>query len=227
MTENTFTAPAEEQSASNRKTLFIAGGAAGALVLAGGGFLLLHGGSSSDDAFGPVPHKARPAVTTAKAPVRQSVKPSKLPAASAVKIGRDPFAALYIVPAAGTAPAGTGTTPTTGGTTPTTPTTGGTTPTTTTSGTGGSTTPTKPTTPVATHYTLKLLSVSGFGSSQTAAFSVAGKKQYARVGSVFGRTSEIKLLSFQQISKGVWSVTIQVGDDDPKDLAIGEAISVM
>lgn len=221
MTENTFAAPAEEQSASSRKTLFIAGGAAGALVLAGGGFLLLHGGSSSDDAFGPVPHRAHPVVSKAKAPVRQSVKPSKLPAASAVKIGRDPFAALYIVPAAGTAPASTGTTPTTGGTTPTT---GGTT---TTTGGTGTTTPTKPTTPVATHYTLKLLSVSGFGSSQTAAFSVAGKKQYARVGSVFGRTSEIKLLSFQQISKGVWSVTIQVGDDDPKDLAIGEAISVM
>jgi len=220
MTDNTFAA-AEPEGGPNRKPLLMVGAAAGVAVLAGAGWFLLHGGSSSStDAF-VVPHHAPKAsgltgagTATAKSPSRVAT----LPAATTVKIGRDPFAALYMVPAAPpAAPAAGGPTVTTGSTA-----TGASTGSTGATGSTGSTTPAAP-----TRYTLKLLTVTGTGKAQTAGFSVAGKTQYARVGAVFGRTSEIKLLSFQQIGRGVWSVTVQVGDDDPKDLALGEAISVL
>ena len=217
MTDNTFVA-AEPEDGPNRKPLLMAGAAVGVAVLAGAGWFLLHGGSdsSSTDAF-VAPHhvvqaKGAPAAVakSAKAPA----KVATLPAASSVKIGRDPFAALYMVPVA---PAASGA-PATAGSTASTPTSAGT-------ATGTSTGASAPAAP--TRYALKLLSVSGTGKAQTAAFSVAGKTQYARVGAVFGRTSEIKLLSFQQVARGVWSVTIQVGDDDPKDIMRGESISVL
>lgn len=212
MTETSFEAPTAEGPGSNRKRL-VAGGAAAVVVLGAAGFLLLHpGGSSSNEAFTPVVHHAAVTKSRTSAAGKAAVRQSTLPAASTVKIGRDPFAALYMVPVAPAANS-TASTATTTSTT-TTSATG--------AGAGGSTSPAVP-----TRYTLTLLSVTGTGKTQTAAFSVAGKTQYARVGSVFGRTSEVKLLSFQQIARGVWSVTVQVGDDNPADLAKGESISVL
>jgi hypothetical protein len=212
MTENTMAVAANEESGGKRK-LIVGAGAAGLLVLGAAGYLLLSGGGSSNDAsFAlPVHHvKALNSSTTLKSNVPAV---GSLPAASQVRIGRDPFSALYVVPVAPPSTTGTPSTSTGTSTTP------GTTP-----GTG-TTSPTIPAVP--TTYRLALLKVTGTGTSRTAAFSVAGKTQYARVGSVFGRTSEVKLLSFQQSAKGVWSVTIQVGDDAPKDMNLNEVISVL
>lgn len=216
MTETNVEAPALDAPEGNRKRLLVAGAAGVAVLGAGGFFLLHHGSDASTESFSPVVHHVsagKAKATTSKSASRAPLK-TTLPAATTVKIGRDPFAALYVVPVAPppssttTATTGTGA-PATSGTTA-----GGT--------TAGTSQPAVP-----TRYTLKLLSVTGTGKSQTAAFSVAGKTQYARVGSVFGRTSELKLLSFQQIARGVWSVTVQVGDDNPADLAKGESISVL
>jgi hypothetical protein len=218
MTDHTFDTPAADEPAK-RRNLVIAGGAAGLLVLGGAGFLLLSGGSSDVTAnvASPLP-KAPQVAKNATIQKKPSAAAIKLPAATSVQVGRDPFLALYLAPAA--AAAGTATT---GTTTPETTTAGATT-TGSTSGIGT----TSPSTPaVPTTYRLALLKVTGTGASRTAAFSVAGKTQYARVGSVFGRSSEVKLLSFQQSAKGVWSVTIQVGDDAPKDMSLNEVISVL
>jgi hypothetical protein len=159
-------------------------------------------------------HHATKQVATGKAPTAITNKAATLPNISTVSIGRDPFVALYVPQPAAAA----------GGTSTSTTSTASPTATASTSGTGT----TSPSTPaVPTTYRLALLKVTGTGASRTAGFSVAGKTQYARVGSVFGRTSEVKLLSFQQSAKGVWSVTIQVGDDAPKDMSLNEVISVL
>jgi hypothetical protein len=219
MTDNTFdAAPDATDEASNRRVPVLVGGVLGVAVLAGAGFFLLHGGSSSDASLNAPVARGVPAGTVGTTPVKTTLNSHvpttvKLPTASAVKIGRDPFLALYVVPAAVVATVPTTGTGTTGTTAPT--------------GTTGTGTTGTPAAPVATTYQLKLLKVTGTGSGRTAAFSVAGKTQYARIGSVFGRSSEIKLLSFQQSARGVWSVTVQVGDDDPKDLIVNEVISVL
>ena len=219
MTENSFTEAAEEQG-SNRKPLLIAGGAVGLAVLAGGGWMLLHGGSSSSDDTAFVVHKSTKApvtkqVVTKSTTSKATTHVTKLPPVSTVRIGRDPFAALYVVPVAPN--------PALAGSTPTTPTTTTTTPTGTTSGSGTS----APTSTAPKPYALKLTRVYGSGSDRTAVFTVAGKTQLAKVGSVFGRTSELKLLSMQQDAKGAWSVTVQVGDADPVDVATGQSVFVM
>ena len=103
------------------------------------------------------------------------------------------------------------------GVTPTTTSGTTTTPTTTTSG---------PTTTKPSTYKLVMTKVTGSGSGLTASFSVAGKLMVAKVGSVFGPTSEIKLLSLGQDAKGAWVATLQVGDSEPFDAAKGETLYV-
>ena len=213
---------------SNRRAI-IAVGAAGALLLLSGGYYLLMGGSSSEPhAFVPQVQHAQAVVKTvaknATPTSKNAVKPAaQLPALSVAPLGRDPFKPLYIQPvaapvqavtAAPAAPTGTTTTPTSTSTTPTststTPTSTSTTPTST------STTPAKP---VATTYALSLTSVYGSGSNLTGSFKVGSAQQQAKPGSVFGRTSELRLLSLQQESSGVWTAVVQVGDDQPFNLS--------
>ncbi|MCU1601053.1 MAG: hypothetical protein JWO22_1762 [Frankiales bacterium] len=220
MTE-TMMAPADHETGeegTNRKPLIIAGCAGAALLLLGGGFLLLKGGGS-DASLAPVvqhvvkPKHAAPAKTTAK-PLGSPAKVKQLPAASSVQLGRDPFAALYVQPVA--APAGAAAGPAAG------------TGTGTATGTGTTTTTTTAAEPVApARYGLTLVRVYATGKDRTAVLKADGESQLARAGSTFGKTGELQLLSFQQISPGRWSVVIKVGDDDPKDLAQGETISVM
>ena len=226
MTVNTFApapvaveapaAPAEEAGGS-RRTVFVAGGVAAALALGAAGYFLLSGGSDS------TPEAAKPllpgglAQPAAKKPVAPAAKKPavKVPVTSTVPLGRDPFHALYLIPAAGGTATTSGSTPS-GGTT-TTPTTS--TPTT----SGGSSTPTQPTTTAPKSYKLVLTRVD---DGKVAYFSVGGKTMLAKVGSVFGPTSEIRLLSLQQDSSGVWTATIQVGDSDPVDAVKGQPLYV-
>ena len=206
---------------SNRRAI-IAVGAAGALLLLSGGYYLLMGGSSSEPhAFVPQVQHAQAVVKTvaknAKPTSKNAVKPAaQLPALSVAPLGRDPFKPLYIQPvaapvqvvtAAPAAPTGTTTTPTSTSTTPTS---------TSTTPTSTSTTPAKP---VATTYTLSLTSVYGSGSNLTGSFKVGSAQQQAKPGSVFGRTSELRLLSLQQESSGVWTAVVQVGDVQPFNLS--------
>src|SRR3954453_7965150 len=117
----------------NRRKLMVVGAVLGVVVLAIVAFFLLKGGGSAGNDASSVPaptHHRQAAAPAAQPPV------VKLPKHVAAPVGRDPFKALYVAPAAATTSTGTGTTssttPSTGGTTPTTggttPTTGGTTP---------------------------------------------------------------------------------------------------
>ncbi len=151
-----------------------------------------------------------------------------LPTAYADQIGRDPFRALYVQPAAVAAPpapdpaafpvglAQPGSGLTGGGFAG-----GGTT-------TGGDATPSDPAAqPVNTTYKLVLGRVSGSAGDRTATFSIDGKQQVAKVGTKFGPTSEIILLSFQEGPKpGQWTTVLQVGDGDPFDVVTGTPVYV-
>ena len=104
MTESPFPfgaapeAPAPEQEAepgSRRNVLAL--GALAAVLLAGGAFFLLGGSEEVLDETAFVPAGARPAVTSAVPPV------AKLPVPTKVALGRTPFKALYVQPAAATA----------------------------------------------------------------------------------------------------------------------------
>ncbi len=203
MTETTMLPVASEaESSGNRRNILLLGGLA-AVVLAGGGYFLLAGGSSDESTTASLPlpqHRiAAPAKqAAAKAPAKLSV----VPVTNNLPIGRNPFKVLYVAPAA--APA---TSTTTAGTSTTTTTTS-----------GGSTTAA----PKPTSYALVLSSVSG----KTASFKVGGRVMAAQVGSVFGPTAELKLLSLTQSSTGKWIATIQEGDSDPIDVAQGQTVYV-
>ena len=216
MTMTTTEAPvtAEEHGTTDKRKLALIGGLA-AVVLAAGGWFLLGGSGGSDGTplglppGGVVkPLAAKPAHLAVKTAAK--AKPAVLvPPASTANLGRDPFRALYIVPVPAAVVTGTGT---------------GTTPTGTSSGTAP--TGTSPAAPVSTTYALKLSRVYGSGKDLTAVFSVAGKTQLAKAGSVFGNSQEIKLLSLQQGTKGVWTAVIQVGDGQPFDAATGQTLYV-
>lgn len=203
----------DQAPARNRRAV-IAAGAVGALVLAGGGYLLLSGGSSSNDqSF--VPPIPRPGVVKVvakhvKLASKAVVKPAALlPASSVAPLGRDPFKPLYIQPVAAPVSAATAA--------PAVPTSTGTTQTSTT---------TTPAGPVATTYALSLTSVYGSGSNLTGSFKVGAVVQQAKAGSVFGKNSELRVISLQQESNALWTAVVQVGDDQPFNLAQKEVTYV-
>jgi hypothetical protein len=207
-----------DEADHNRKAVLVAGGVAAALVLGVGGWFLL-GGSGEDTSLnnsGFVPAKPR---AVAAAPKVAAKTTSKLPVAYKATIGRDPFKALYVVPAAAPA-AGTGTTPTT--------TSSGTT----TTGTTGTTTAPTTTTPTGTtRYALKLLSIStpnATGEVRYFNWSVAGKTTTVIPAQRFGKYGEIVVLAYEKNTAGkVTGAIIQVGDDSPIDVMIGETVSVL
>jgi hypothetical protein len=217
MTQSAFAPPldapeVEEPAGASRRTALVAGGIAAAVALAGGGYFLVSGGSTTAPVANPVArHLNQGALAASGQKAASTVVPAvvKVPATSTVPLGRDPFHALYVAPVA--APAATA---------PTAPATN-------TSGTAGTSTPSTTTQAAAPKvYKLVLTGVSGSGSNLTATFNVAGKIMVAKVGSVFGPTSELKLLSLTQNAKGVWTATIQVGDSEPVDAPKGEALYV-
>jgi hypothetical protein len=215
----TYAPEQEEISEGGRnKVLVIVLGAVAGLALAAGGFLFLSGSDDAEE-LAPV---ARPAVPAAAAPVA-SAQP-KLPAPANLTLGRNPFRALYVEPAPAPAPAPPAVTPpgaTDGG-----PqviivgggNTGGT--------TGGGAAP-APQQPTVKEHKLVLLRVFGTGKDQSASFSIDDKQQTAKVGTTFGPTAEILLLSLQEGPKeGQWTAVLQVGDGDPFDVVLGEPVFV-
>lgn len=218
-------APEVEQIAPegrSRRTVLVAGGLAAALVLGGGGYFLLGGGSSDTAASGPLaplPHSLKPA-TRSVIPAKGAAKPAaKVPATSTVPIGRDPFKALYVQPVAAPA-AAAGTTPTTGAA----PTTSGSS---TTASSGGTSTSTAPA-PTAS-YALTLLKVTGGtnGSAPIFTWSVDGAGKTVLAAQKFGKYGELVTLSWVKSSTGrALGAIVQVGDDEPVAVRIGEKITV-
>lgn len=206
--------PFDEGVPSKRKAAMIAGGLVAVLVLGAGGYKLLGGGSSDTNAVAPikrgVPRVVAPVTRPAKA---TAVKPAAvLPPTSTASIGRDPFIALYTQPA----PAAVTTTTSTGTATGTSAT-GAAAP------TGTGTTASTATAP----YALKLVSVTATSSSVRYAFAYAGTTKTVLAAQRFGKSGEVVVLATTYSStRKVTGAVIQVGDDDPLTLSIGERVSV-
>jgi hypothetical protein len=199
-----------DEAAPDRKRLLVIGGVAAGLALAAGGYFLLSGGDSTED-LGTVPgaraKTVAPAPTAKKVPARTVKRTTTVPAVSTVKLGRDPFIALYTVPVA-SGPAG-GTTDTG------------------TSGTGTGTTTDGSTDTASEPYSLTLLGITGT-DVKTYAFSVAGTKKSVVAAQKFGKYGELVVLSTSKNAKGVVTgALIQVGDDDPVVIDLGEKITVL
>lgn len=122
----------------NRRKLIVVGAAVGVAVLALVAFFLMKGGGSSSNSGSTftVPHRTHASVPAAAQP-----PVVKLPKHVKAPVGRDPFKALYVAPAAA-APGGTSAGASTGSAGSTTTSTGGST---TTTSTGGTTTTAAPT----------------------------------------------------------------------------------
>lgn len=220
----------EDDTAGGKRNLVALGGLGAVLVAGAAYFLVLSGGDATEDALAIVPRTpaaAAPAAVASPAAV-------KLPVATKVQLGRNPFKALYVQPAAvaeAPAPAapatpvavGGGTTIVVGGGGTQAPTGGGTQAPT----SGGGTAAPAPK-PAVKEYKLVLTRVFGDeGSDLSAVFTIDGKQQTAKVGSVFGPTAEIKLLSLQEGPKeGRWTAVLQVGDGDPFDVVTGTKVYV-
>ncbi|MCU1589869.1 MAG: hypothetical protein JWP11_1125 [Frankiales bacterium] len=203
----------DEPTRDNRKTIAL--GAVAALVLGAGAFFFLGGGGDETEEAFTAPVRS-PRVAAAKAPATKPVV--KLPVASQVQLGRNPFRALYVEPAepvadggasvvdpaAPAGPTGTPVVVTAGGTTSQPPTSGA---------------PPKP-----VLHKVVLMRVYGEGNDRTAVFSIDGRQQIAKVGAVFGPTAELLLLSVQQgPADAQWTAVLQVGDGDPFDIVTGES----
>jgi|GEM_PF-6813627 len=105
MTDNTFFEAPDDEPAQSRRSLLVLGAVGGAVVLAAGGYFLLGGWGSSDPQALSLPAARTPVVKVA-APAAK--KPVVIPAVSKVRLGRDPFLALYVAPVV-SAPTGNGT----------------------------------------------------------------------------------------------------------------------
>ncbi|MBC7680513.1 MAG: hypothetical protein H7233_16235 [Pseudorhodobacter sp.] len=242
MTESPFPfgavegAPAfDDEPTGDRRRNVIALGALAAVLVGGGAYFLLSGGSDTADEFAFTPAVPRPAAAASPSP-QAAVK---LPVATKIAIGRNPFKALYVQPVvAAAAPVTDPAAPApTGGGTPIVIVSPGDTPTGPTTSTPTTSRPTSasPDGPAATaapepavkEYKLILKRVFGDGSNLSAVFTVDGKQMTAKVGSTFGPTAEIKLLSLQQGPKDEqWTAVLQVGDGSPFDVVTGEPVFV-
>ncbi|MEX2289865.1 MAG: hypothetical protein WD794_06010 [Mycobacteriales bacterium] len=213
--EQLSTDPVEESESSGSRKKVVALGALAAVVLGAGAFLFLGGSDDEFEEFVPVARGPR-----AEAPVATPTPAAKLPAASKITLGRNPFRALYVQPPAGGAPAaGAATT----GTTPTTPTTG-TTPVVVGSGstpTGG-TTYVPPTTtspapapaPAAqSTVSLKQVVAGKNGANPTATFVYDGQEVSGAPGDVMA--GKLLVISLQQDHTGSWFANLQLGDGSP------------
>jgi hypothetical protein len=220
MSQDTFPfAPGEESPLAfddgdggrNKKAL-IAGGAVVALVLGAGAYLFLGGSSDTGEtAFAPVKRAPRTLAAAPKAAAKPAAK--KLPVAYKEQIGRDPFRALYVVPVAAVAPAAPGAAPITP----------------TTSGTTAGSTGTTPSAPLAKRYTVKLVSISK-PSPEVRFFSwaVDGQKVNVIPGQRFGKYGELVVLAYTRNAAGAATgAVIQVGDDSPMEVKVGESVSVL
>jgi hypothetical protein len=219
MTQNSFEAHSVDGDAPASRRNLILVAAVAAAALAGGGYYVLSSSGSNDVPLGKPAAVGKPAVTSvvnpavkpAKKTVKPAAKPATVPAVSTTKLGRDPFLALYVLPAAAPAApaAGTGTGTGTGTTTP------GTT------GTTGTTT--------GAAYPLQLKSIVPPKNNIVAyyTFTYAGVTKKVVAGQRFGTYGELIVLGYTTNKAGkVDGAVIQVGDDEPLEIALGEKVSV-
>ena len=190
--------PDEQPSRSRAK--LTAMGLVAALALVSGGYSalsLMSGGSPEA-----LPKPARVVPKKAVVPtVSASPKAAAVPVAYTEQIGRDPFKPLYVVPVVAVAPTGTAIAP------------------------GG-----VPLASPGATYPVKLTGVTvGTGSAVTSvAFVVSGVAKTVLLGQRFGSHGELVVLAVSKNATGaVTGVTMQVGDDQPAPIKIGETISVL
>lgn len=233
MTESPFAFEAVDENApfaddeKDSKRNLIALGALAAVAVAGGAFFLLSGGDDLEEefAFTPAPRAAAPAASPSAAPV-------KLPVATKVALGRNPFRALYVQPAAAAAPAAGTTDP---ATTPTTVTpVSGTpivivgpgsapAPAPAPTSTGSSAPAPAPTqAPARSFSTLRFSGVSA--KTGVASFVYDGTELTGKVGDVMG--GKLKLISLQQDATGTWFANLQLGDGSPFEVYEGQTVVV-
>ncbi|MCW2616099.1 MAG: hypothetical protein JWN08_3093 [Frankiales bacterium] len=222
----------DEPAADSRRNLIALGGLA-AVVLLGGAYFLLGGDDElvDDVAFTP---RARPAVAPSASP--QAVK---VPVATKIDVGRNPFKALYVQPAAAAAAPTTvtpvTTTPVT--TTPVTTTPVGTTPiviVTPTEGSttapapqptsGGTTAPAPPSTPTRTQSTLSLEGVTTKSGTTVGTFVYDGKTVTGSAGDVMD--GKLQLISLQQDATGSWFANLKLGDGSPFEIHENQTVVV-
>lgn len=203
--------PYTDEPERNRKAILVAGGVAAALVVAAGGYFLLGGGDDATEAAF-VPHKTVRPVAVAPKTVTKPAK--KLPAAYKERLGRDPFKALYVVPVEVPAAAAAPTQAPAPATAPAATDTSG--------GTSG--------TQVGTsRYTLKLVSISKPSPEvRFTTWKVGTDSKTVIPAQRFGKYGEIVVLAFAKNASGVVDkAIIQVGDDSPIDVKVGESVSVL
>lgn len=202
-----------EESAPDSKRNVVALGALAAVALGAGAFFFLGGGGDETlEEYVPAARAPR-----AAAPATQTGPVSTLPVASKLTLGRNPFRALYVEPAAAAAPAGGDTTATptttTGGTT-TTPivvvdsgTSGGST-------SGGTTSAPAPApAPAQSTVALKSVTAGKDGANPTATFDYDGQTVSGAPGDVMA--GKLLVISIQQDVMGGWFVNLQLGDGEP------------
>ena len=209
----------DEADAANKKKLAVVGGLV-ALAVGGAAFLLLGGGGGDGgDVFIPRAPRAASAGHAPSAVKKAAAK--KLPVAYAAPIGRDPFQALYVVSAAST------TSSTATNTAPTTVTPGGDTA----SVSATQAAPAPAPAPATTRYTLKLVSVSKPAAGEITYFTwlVDGKRTMVVPAQKFGKYGELVVLATEKNATGTTTTgaVIQVGDDTPIDVLIGQSVNVL
>ena len=205
-TEGDSPLTADDGASGRRRPRLVALAAIAVLALGSGGFALSSGlltGGSDDPTAASAP-KPRPVATRPARPVTPATPPAvRLPVVYPEPVGRDPFKALYVVPVVAVVAPGATTGPT------------------------GATDPLASPSPT---YPLKLTSVTvGTGSAATTLdVVVSGMRKTVLLGQRFGTHGELVVLSVNKSAAGVVTgVTLQVGDDQPVPLKVGETISVL
>ena len=211
----------DEADAANKKKLAIVGGLI-ALALGAAAFLFLGGGDSGEgDVF--IPRAPRAAKAVVAPPAAKKAVAKKLPVAYGDQIGRNPFQALYVVSAA--APASTSSTTATTAVPASTSSTSSTSSTTSSTSASQSVTPAAPTT---TRYALKLVSIGTSPEARSTTWTVDGTRTTVLPAQKFGKYGELVVLAFSKNAQGaVDKAILQVGDDSPMEVAVGQTNSVL
>jgi hypothetical protein len=207
-----------EDSTGDKKKVLLVGGLAAAVLVGAGGFFLLSGGDAEEDTF-VLPKRPAQVAPAAAKPAAKAV--AKVPVTYAAPVGRDPFRALYTVPAAaaggGTTTGGT-TTPVT--TTPTqAPTSGGTVVITPTKAptSSGSTTSTS-------QSTIRFKAYDTF--TKTGTFVLDGKTtETGKVGSTIAK--KVLVIAIRPDREpGAFFATLKVGDGSNFDAHFGQTVVI-
>ena len=206
----------DEADAANKKKLAIVGGLI-ALALAAAAFLFLGGGDSEEgDVF--IPRAPRAAKAVVAPPAAKKAVAKQLPVAYGDQLGRNPFQALYVLSAPASTSSTTATTAIPASTSSTSSTTSST-------SASQSVTPAAPTT---TRYALKLVSIGTSPEARSTTWTVDGTRTTVLPAQKFGKYGELVVLAFSKNAQGaVDKAILQVGDDSPMEVAVGQTNSVL